>query len=173
MSLSSTAKHEVTYAHENALAVFPMTRLRPDQVSGAIAQSTKLTTIDSSAHIITRLMKFGQQNDFVKRFGDPGEDEFQDRGETVTQRLLLLNGNMVKERLENGFNAPSHLAPLSPDPETAVEIVYLSTLSRRPTDEEKLTMVKTIESTSGNERGKEVVDLYWTLINSAEFRWNH
>lgn len=173
MQLESYADFEVTGKHENAWAVFPMVRLRPDQVAGGISQSTKLTTIDSNAHILTRLMKFGQQNDFVQRFGDPGEDEFLDRGETVTQRLLMLNGEMVGERLDNFLNAPAHLAGLSPNRETAVDTVYLTTLTRRADEEEKNKAVSAIGDKQGPQRTEEIVDLYWSLLNSAEFRWNH
>ncbi len=171
--LESAADFEITKKHEKSWAVFPMTRLRPDQVAGSIAQSTRLTPIDSTSHIITQLTKFGQQQDFVRRFGDPGEDEFLDRGETVTQRLLMLNGAMIGERLKNGLNTPVHLTGISPDPKTAVDIVYLSTLTRRATPEEKERFVKRIEEKPGNQRDQEVIDLYWLLLNSAEFRWNH
>lgn len=173
MQLKSHADFEVTRDHERALAVFPMVRLRPDQVAGGISQSTKLTTIDSNAHILTRLMKAGQQNEFVQRFGDPGEEEFADRGETVTQRLLMLNGKMVGDRLENVFSAPSHLGGLSPNRETAIDTVYLTTLTRRANQEEKIHAIKAIADKRGSRRTQEIIDLYWSLLNSAEFRWNH
>ena len=171
--LESAVDFEITKRHENAWAVFPMIRLRPDQVAGGIAQSTKLTPIDSTSHIITQLTKFGQQQEFVRRFGDPGEDEFLDRGETVTQRLLMLNGEMIGERLESGLNSPAHLSGLAPTPVRAVDIVYLSTLTRRATSEEKQRFVKGMDEKRGDERNQYVIDLYWSLLNSAEFRWNH
>ena len=173
MRLDSAVDFEVTQRHEDAVAIFPMIRLRPEQVAGAIGQSTCLTTINSSSHIMTRLMKFGQQNEFVNRFGDPGEDEFRDRGETVTQRLLMLNGEMVGERLVNFLNAPSHLARLSPDIDTAVDVIYLTTLTRYPNAEEKRKAASWLNEQGRDQRGEEVIDLYWSLINSAEFRWNH
>ena len=169
----SAASFTVTSKHEDSLAVFPLGQLRPDQVAGAVIQSTNLTTIDSTSHIVTQLMKFGQQNDFVRRFGDPGEDEFKDNGETVTQRLLMLNGNMVDENLKNGFRAPAHLSMVSPGNETSLETVYLSVLTRRPTEEERSHFMKILNGKNRNQRNRELIDLYWSLINSAEFRWNH
>lgn len=171
--LDSSADFEITSENENEWTVFPLVRLRPDQVAGGIIQSTSLSTIDSTAHIITQLTQFGEQNDFVQRFGDPGEDEFQDRGETVTQRLLMLNGKMIDDRLANGFNAPLHLSQLSPSCRKTVEVIYLSTLSRRPNETEWNRFANELESVSGDERNEKAVDLYWALINSAEFRWNH
>lgn len=171
--LKSAVDFTVTQSHEDAVAIFPTIRLRPEQVAGAIGQSTSLTTINSASHILTRLMKFGQQNEFVNRFGDPGEDEFRDRGETVTQRLLMLNGEMVGERLENVFNAPSHLATLSPDIDTTVDVIYLTTLTRHPNVEEMQKAESLLNEQPLDRRGEEVIDLYWSLMNSAEFRWNH
>ena len=171
--MDSVADFDINTEHETSWAVFPTSRMRPDQVAGAIVQSTNLTTIDSTSHILTQLTKFGQQNDFVQRFGDPGEDEFEDRGETVTQRLLMMNGKMIDERLENPLNSSLFVVRLAPNPKKAVETIFLSTLTRHPTNEENERFVKQIESNSGRERTRAVVDLYWTLINSAEFRWNH
>jgi len=88
--LNSRASFGISNRHGQTFAVFPMRRLRPDQVAGAIVQSSSLTTINSQAHILDRLMKFGSKRDFVRRFGDPGENEFEQRGETVTQKLLPL-----------------------------------------------------------------------------------
>ncbi|MEL7495982.1 MAG: DUF1553 domain-containing protein [Planctomycetota bacterium] len=171
--LASTHRDEVTQEHVSNWAVYPMVRLRPDQAAGAIAQSTQFSTIDKTAHILTRLTKFGQENDFIQRFGDPGEDEFEDRGETVTQRLLMLNGNMISERLKSVLSSCSLLSQLSPNAETTVETVYLATLSRRPNQDEKERFIAVVEDKFGNDRKREVLDIYWSLINSAEFRWNH
>ena len=99
--------------------------------------------------------------------------QFKDRGETVTQRLLMLNGKMIDELLESPINSPTHLPGLAPTAETAVETIYLTTLTRRPTDTEKENFVKAIDTKSGNGRVREVLDIYWALINGAEFRWNH
>ncbi len=170
---SSFADFEITKAHENNWAVFPMRRLRPDQVAGAIIQSTSLTPIDSRSHIVTRLLKFGQKNDFVKRFGDAGESEFNERGETVTQRLLMLNGEMIAERINGGLNSTIRMATISPSVEKAIETVYLATLVRRPTGEESMYFKHQMDDLEQGEQNTKLSDLYWTLINSLEFAWNH
>jgi len=80
---------------------------------------------------------------------------------------------MIDERLENGFGAPNHLSGLSPNTKTAVEVVYLSTLSRRPTNEEQRYFSEQLDALEGQKRTQKAIDIYWTLINSSEFRWNH
>jgi hypothetical protein len=162
----------LTQAAEDAWAVFPLTRLRPEQVAGAVLQSASLETIDADSHLITKAVRFGQENEFVKRYGDTGEDEFVDRGGTIPQRLLMLNGNLVAERTKGDnimLSAAARIARLSSSKEKAVEIAYLTILSRQPTPHEQEHFVKRLEE--NKLRG--VQDLTWTLMNSTEFSWNH
>jgi hypothetical protein len=91
----------------------------------------------------------------------------------VTQRLLLLNGTMVKERLDGGLNSPLRIGALSPDAETALRTVYLACLTRHPSDEELAYFLPDMQSLSGDELAQKLQDVYWTLINSVEFVWNH
>ena len=73
-------------------------------------------TIDAESHILFRLARFGQQNDFVTRYGDTGEDEFDGRAGTIPQRLLLMNGEIVREKIkEDPFNASTRIAWMAPD----------------------------------------------------------
>ncbi len=169
----SVADFEILPTHVSHYAVFPMNRLRPEQVAGSIIQSTSLKTIDSTSHIIARLVKYGQENEFVNRFGDLGEDEFNDKSETITQRLLMMNGEMVNERLTDALNSVTRVALLSPSVDKAVEIVFLATLCREPTPEERNYFTSQIKETRVDQRNEKISDLYWTLINSVEFVWNH
>lgn len=171
--LESRADFEITAEHEDAWSVFPMTRIRPDQAAAAISQASVMSTMDQTSTILDRLTQLEQKQHFVQRFGDPGEDEFQDRGETVTQRLLMLNGNMIAKRLGQYSASPQRVSKLAPDAKTAVEVVFLCSLTRRPTLAERARFEPEIDSKKGKQKTKAVVDLYWALLNSAEFRWNH
>ncbi len=171
--LDSRADFEVTEAHEDHWAVFPLSRLRPEQVAGSMIQSSSLVTIDANAHIIWQLAKFGQTNDFVKRYGDSGEDEFEDRGGTITQRLLLMNGELAKERTTENplMNAATRL-PIVADDAAAIEASYLAVLTRRPTPAEKQMFLAALGKDKAA-RPQAFEDLYWVLLNSTEFSWNH
>jgi len=168
----AAAGEVVTAEHEQHWAAFPLTRLRPEQVAGAVLQSASLETIDAESHIVTKLVRFNQENEFVERYGDTGEDEFVDRGGTIPQRLLMLNGNLVSNRTrgENPmFNAAARIANHSATNEKAVEIAYLTILSRQPTPAEQEHFLRRLEE--GKLRA--VQDMTWTLMNSTEFSWNH
>ena len=170
----SRAEFEVTARHEAKWAVFPLTRLRPDQVAGSIIQAASLKTIDANSHIIAQIQRFGQQNDFVRRYGDTGEDEFDVHSGTITQRLLMMNGELVKERIKEDLlaNATTRISTLAPTNQQAVETAYLAVLGRRPSDREREHFSKRMSEPDAVTE-KIVEDLYWVLINSTEFSWNH
>jgi hypothetical protein len=171
--LDSAADHEITEAEENAWAAFPMSRLRPEQVVGSLLQAASVTTIDSESHILVRLVRYGSQNDFVKRYGDSGEDEFDGKGGTIPQRLLLMNGKLVHDKTkEELFNAATRIAWMAPDDARAVEAAYLAVLTRRPTPEEAAHFEKLLAE-PGAKRTERLEDLYWALLNSSEFSWDH
>jgi len=171
----SRANFEVEQRHEDAWAVFPLTRLRPEQMAGGIIQAASLKTIDANSNVFARLTRFGSQNDFIKRYGDTGEDEFDERASTIAQRLLLMNGNLVKERTKKDLfnNAATRIAQLSPTDEKAVETAYLTTLTRRPSAAEMEHFAKRLGEEKGDGRIQCLEDLSWVLLNSTEFSWNH
>ncbi len=171
--LDSAADHAAE-EHDAAWAVFPLTRLRPEQVAGALFQSASLATLGPQSHWFARLVVYTGRNDFVRRYGDTGEDEFDARAGTIPQRLLLMNGAIVREQLKDGLlSASSNIAGLAPDDRKAVETAYLVVLTRRPTPEESAHFAGRLAGTSGDERKQRLSDLCWTLINTTEFSWNH
>ncbi len=173
--MDSRADFEVTEKHENAWAAFPLTQLRPEQMAGGVLQAASLTTIDAESHIISQLQRYNEQSQFIKRYGDTGEDEFDDRAGTIAQRLLMMNGSMVKDRTKPNpfFNATTRISVLAPTDEKAVETSYLTVLSRLPTAAERAHFVKLLGGTQGDNRSERLEDLYWVLVNSTEFSWNH
>ena len=74
-------------------------------------------------------------------------------------------------------NATTRIAVLAGDDRHAVETAYLTVLTRRPTPEEARHFESTLrdaDSGAGDvDRGQRLEDLYWALINSTEFSWNH
>jgi hypothetical protein len=172
--MDSVADHDVGEDEEKAWAGFPMTRLRPEQVIGSVSQACSLSTIDAHSHVVVRLIRYGQQNDFVKRYGDSGEDEFDSKGGTIPQRLLMMNGNLITEKIKDSpLNATSRIAFLAPNDVQAVETAYLAVLTRRPTAEEAAYFEAFLADESPLSRNNRLEDLYWTLLNSTEFSWSH
>jgi len=161
--------------HDQHRAAFALSRLRPEQVAGSILQAASLTAIDADSHIIFQLGRSIQQGDFIKRYGDVGADEFHAQGGTISQRLLMMNGKMVLKRTEDNLvaNAATRILATASDNKAAVEAAYLAVLSRRPSPDEAGYFASALSRKDDRGRKSKMEDLYWALINSTEFSWNH
>lgn len=161
--------------HENHWAVFPLTQLRPEQVAASIHQACRMKAIDESSSIISKLELFSAVNDFTKAYGDRGDDEFIQQSVTIPQRLLVMNGSYVSERIKNNpvMNVSTHIAQLASNDKIAVETAYLSTLNRLPTGAELNAFCARLYNTKRNARSQAMSSIFWALINSTEFQWNH
>ena len=164
-----------TALHDETWAAFAMTRLRPDQIAGSILQTASLKTIDADSHVLVQIGKILQQGDFIKRYGDAGEDEFDARGGTIPQRLTLMNGKLVHDQIDDNLfmHASTQISQVCKDTERAIETAYLAILSRRPTPAETNHFASILNNTNNNKRKQALQDLYWALINTTEFAWNH
>jgi hypothetical protein len=172
--LDSGAPFEVTDDHEANWAAFPLTRLRPEQVIGSVIQAASVTTINQQSHVFTRLKRYFNERDFVKRYGDALDDEFAKSSGTIPQRLLMMNGDLVDGNARDELlNASTQIAMFAPDDAAAVETAYLSVLTRRPTAKEAAHFQSRLAGTSGDDRKRRLADLYWVLFNSTEQSWNH
>ncbi len=157
-------------------AVFPVVRLRPEQVASSIVQSSSLRTRDHTNLALFRLVRQIETSDFVRRYGDAGEYELEADSQTVSQRLLLLNGKLMKQKTETDdlrANASGRIASLAPDDHKAIEAVFLTVLSRAPTLEETGYFAKHLSGAGDKERDRFLEDLFATLLNSSEFLCLH
>ena len=176
-SNSADPDHPLSAEAEQQWAAFPMTRVRPDQMAGSVLQSASLSTLDTDTDVLFRLKRNIDVGNFVKRYGDVGEDEFGEQGGTIPQRLLMMNGSMIANNSGSNFmamNASVRIGMLSPDSAIAVDSAYLAAFTRRPSREEAdYFTAKLTAARSNNARSRVMTDLYWTLLNSTEFSWNH
>jgi hypothetical protein len=158
---------------ETHWAAFPLARLRPEQMIGAMVQAASIKTIDQNSHLVTRLFRLIRESDFVKEYGDLGETELEERTGTIPQALLRMNGRFAEEMSNAGpFNATGRIAGLAASDDECLDISFLCCLARRPTAEERAFYLAELQARP-NQRGNVVEDLYWALFNSPEFCWNH
>jgi hypothetical protein len=160
--------------HEKAWAVFPLVRLRPEQIVGSFLQSFSMRTVNQNAPLLMRFIRFIQENEFIQRYGDLGDDELMEGGGTIPQRLMILNGKLPNELSEaNLISAAGRMAGMAATDEDCVETAYLVCLTRRPEPEERDHFIGKMAGNSGDDRSHVVHDLFWTLFNTTEFSWNH
>ncbi len=170
-----TGSEEVNSEHEESWAVFPLTQLRPEQVAAAIHQACRIQAIDESSSIISKLELFGGVNDFTRAYGDQGDDEFTQQSVTIPQRLLVMNGSYVSERIKDNpiANAATRIGQLASSDEVAVKTAYVATLNRMPSGAELNAFCERLKGSKGKVRSQIMGSLFWALINSTEFQWNH
>ncbi|MBX3441556.1 MAG: DUF1549 domain-containing protein [Planctomyces sp.] len=155
-------------------AIFPLVRLRPEQVIGSMLQASSIRTVDQNSHLVTRTLRFFRERDFVEDFGDPGENELSDRTGTIPQALLRMNGELSKELTDaNPLNSTSRIAGAAATPAECVDVCFLVCLSRRATPAEHAELDALIPKRPGQPRHVAVADLMWALFNAPEFSWNH
>ncbi len=158
---------------EKAWALFPLTRLRPEQVAGSVQQATSVTANTGDANLLFRIARSGQQNEFVTRYGDSGEDEFDGRTGTIPQRLLMMNGAMVGEKIrESPFNASTRIAWMAPDDPRASKPLTSPSSAAGPRPPRREHFEASLRDEHWT-RPQKLEDLFWALINSTEFSWNH
>jgi hypothetical protein len=155
-------------------AAFPLTRLRPEQVIGSMIQAASIKTADRNSHLLFRTTRKFREIEFVRDYGDLGDDEFKDRAGTIPQALLRMNGKFAREMSQaNIVNASGRISGLAPGADRCLEICFLVCLTRRPTSDEMAEFRPLLENTKDNRRAQAVEDIYWALFNSPEFSWNH
>ena len=86
---------------------------------------------------------------------------------TLAQALHMINSNYVHKKLKSSDGSLSHLLQTEPDNQELVIELYLSTLSRFPTDTELETAETYIAESPERRSGSE--DLLWALISSRAF----
>ena len=112
---------------------------------------------------------------FLEMFGRPprdtGLESERNNRPTAQQRLRLLNSSHIQRKIEQAqrFRWPNRS---SRKPLEAVTGLYLTILSRFPTEEELKTLQAYSQSAEVNPQ-EALVDLTWALVNSAEFLYRH
>lgn len=172
-TVESRTEFEITPEHERHYAVFPLVRLRPEQVAGNVIQAARIKKTDRESSVFLQLMTLLGTNDFVTSYGDVGEDQFTSESVTITQRLLMMNGDMLREMINANpvLNATAHINMFCSDDNQAVETVFLCAFNRKPSQMERELFAARLGEADSREEAIE--DMYWVLLNSSELAWNH
>ncbi|SFJ16366.1 DUF1549 domain-containing protein [Planctomicrobium piriforme] len=95
---------------------------------------------------------------------------------SMVQVLHLSNGSTINDKLTDASGRAAELSAQLQNgmaAETLVDEAYLSCLSRYPTSHERREFVTQIEQAAVPERRQIVEDLFWALLSSREFVFNH
>ncbi|MCZ2340404.1 MAG: DUF1549 and DUF1553 domain-containing protein [Bacteroidales bacterium] len=94
---------------------------------------------------------------------------------SVIQALTLMNGRVVMENVQPGLSpiVQAVSAPFFQEAER-IDMLFLSALGRLPTEPERQFLVAHLEAGAARgERTSALADIFWALLNTAEFSTNH
>lgn len=88
----------------------------------------------------------------------------------LSQALHLLNGESVHGKIQQGKVVERLLAE-GKTPEQILEELAIRCLTRKPTDKERTELGAMLGE--GKENQQALEDVFWALLNSQEFLFNH
>jgi hypothetical protein len=106
-----------------------------------------------------------------QRFGD---EELADRGSfqgTIPQALMIMNSPMPNGEIGRANNKLDKILKQFAAPEERLERIFLTVLCRQPSPRESATYLPYVKTGGGKKEPYE--DVYWVLLNSSEFLFNH
>ena len=91
----------------------------------------------------------------------------------LSQALHLLNGDTTQARIRQGKIVETQLTEKK-TPTEIIEKLYLGTLGRSPNETERKKLLEAIgDETKAKEVTETLEDIFWALLNSKEFIFNH
>jgi hypothetical protein len=89
---------------------------------------------------------------------------------SLSQALHLLNGSATSGKITQGKVIDELLAD-DATPKQALERLYVRCMSRYPTDEEMKELLASVGEAANPQQGLQ--DIFWAILNSREFVFNH
>ncbi len=95
---------------------------------------------------------------------------------SMVQVLHLSNGDTINEKLKAAGNRVDQLVQLrrtGMSDAALLDEVYLACLARFPTDSERESLVSMLPDTGTGDEREVIEDIFWSILSSREFLFNH
>lgn len=183
----SCIPHEGVADAEKQFACYPVRQLGAEVLIDALCQISG--TRESYSSPIPEPFTFIPEQDrsitladgsitsqFLEMFGRPSRDtgleSERDNQPTSQQRQRLLNSTHIQNKIERSWRLKRLARRSRGNRQELVNSLYLTILSRYPTETE-IETAKSYFKTEGINTGQAANDLVWALINSKEFLYRH
>jgi hypothetical protein len=114
---------------------------------------------------------------FLKTFGRPERNVTCECERTdeprISQVLHIANGDTFNDKLQAETNRISRQLTDELPPESILDELWLSALSRVPTDAERDRLLALLRETNRADWRPLIEDIYWAVLSSREFLFNH
>lgn len=154
-------------------------RLQAEVLLDAVDQVLLTSTSFSGVPAETRAVALPDNNFssyFLDVFGKPDSTTAceceRSQEATLAQSLHLLNSKEIQTKLSSDSALPASLAVSSDSTEQKINQLYMSALSRLPSEAELQTASQYIVDHADNPKAA-FEDLVWAILNSKEFLFNH
>jgi hypothetical protein len=154
-------------------------RLRADVLLDSIAQVTQTPSKfneEPAGLRATQLYEGSRRSGsyFLKTFGLSQRDSVnvsETRTEpTLAQALHLVNGDTIQGKI-NQSPVIQEMLTQKKKPEEIIDELFLRSLSRKPSEVERKKMLALVSATPADRKAYD--DIFWALLNSTEFSFNH
>ena len=168
-----------TNAHDNRNYAHAVIRRVPaesllDLISQVTESPDKFTGLPKGARAV-QIADGKTTNYFLTTFGRSPRTTVCDceasTDPSLSQALHLLNGSSVSNKIVAGKVINNWVDQEKLTPEQVIDRIYLRCLQRKPTDEER----QALSNELGEEKNKTLAlqDIFWAVLNSREFVFNH
>ncbi len=156
-------------------------RLKAEVLLDALSQVTGVPTPFKgypSGYRALQLPDSNVDNYFLKTFGRPKRETTcaceRSQEPSMTQVLHLSNGQTINQKLKSKGNVLQRWLAAGWSDEKILEQLYLRALSRLPAAEEKRRILQALKEAQRKAPRREVLeDLFWSVLTSREFLFNH
>lgn len=129
---------------------------------------TRATELYDSAVLSSFLSKFGRNSrDIVcecERTNKP----------SLVQVLHIANGSTINEKLKSSKSCVDvAISKPATSNKAIIREAFLKTVAREPTEHESSELLKIIEQAGEDDRRSAIEDLFWSLMSSREFLFQH
>jgi Protein of unknown function (DUF1553)/Protein of unknown function (DUF1549)/Bacterial Ig-like domain (group 2) len=157
---------------------YGLKRLTAEQLADAICQVTGVDEKYAGLPLGTRatqLPDVSMRSEFLDLFGRPKRATPVESERTcdthIGQSLQMISSEYMARKLRDNNGHAAKLAASGKSFPEVVDELYLSTLSRFPTDAERQVILS--QPIIDAQRREKIEDLAWVLMNTKEFLFNH
>jgi hypothetical protein len=172
----STERNETNLQDEKNFAHANLRRIKAESLLDMISQVTNTKDKFRGLPLGARAVQIADGNTstyFLTTFGRATRETVCScevkMEPTLSQALHLLNGDTVNGKIQAG-GVLAKLAAEKVEPLAIIERLYVTCLARKPTPEEMEGYKPLV---AGGDVNKTLEDLFWALLNSREFIFNH
>lgn len=182
----ATEPNDTNVADVRNFSKGPIRRIRAEVLLDTIGQATETSEKFKSLPLGARAVQIADgdtSNFFLTTFGRAKRETVcsceVSMDPNLSQALHLLNGQTTNGRITQGGVVRKLLAEEKKTPEEVIEQLYLRTVSRKPTPEEMSSLRANLPQGDPKkpevqaEAQKVLEDVFWALLNSPEFMFNH